>query len=307
MKQKKNWQWSILSMLLICCIILPLKATETPERIRILFTHDLHDAFTPVKVRTDEGIGERGGYARLMTAIEKEKADGIPTLLVDAGDYSMGTLFQSLFEELASELAIMGKMGYEVVTLGNHEFDFRAQGLANHLNTAVEKGGALPQLVASNIEVPEENAFLQQAMDNYGVNNYTILEKDGIKIGIFGLMGKEADTNAPMAGVTFLDQETVAQEMGGILKAEGADLIVCLSHSGTHAKEKHSEDERLAKKVPEIDVIISGHSHTVLEDAIQVGDTYIGSSGTSAANLGVMELDRDATGSWQLVDRKSGV
>src|SRR5690606_12139850 len=117
---------------------------------------------------------------------------------VDAGDYSMGTLFQTIFSTDSPALRIMGKMGYDVTTFGNHEFDFRAEGLAESLMAAKKSKDPLPQIVASNIFFPEgedgslstDLEKLKEAMMEYGVKDYTVIERKGIKIGVFGLMGK---------------------------------------------------------------------------------------------------------------------
>ncbi|HLS60122.1 MAG TPA: 5'-nucleotidase C-terminal domain-containing protein, partial [Virgibacillus sp.] len=120
-------------------------------------------------------------------------------------------------------------------------------------------------------------------------------------IGIFGLMGEEADSNAPMSGVEFESIIDASEDIVGQLEEEDVDLIVAISHSGTSADKKSSEDELLAEAVPEIDVIVSGHSHTFLEEPIIVGDTVIGSTGEYGENLGVLTL-RSADDGWELVD-----
>ena len=115
-------------------------------------------------------------------------------------------------------------------------------------------------------------------MNDYGVKDYTIIERNGIKIGVFGLMGKDAASNAPMSEVKFTDAVENAKRVVNTLKQkEKVDLVICLSHSGTWTDKSKSEDEILAKKVPEIDVIISGHTHTQLIKPIVVGKTIIGS------------------------------
>lgn len=121
----------------------------------------------------------------------------------------MGTLFQSIYASDGPELRIMGQMGYDVVTLGNHEFDFKAKGLTENLNAAKKSGDKLPQMVASNVlfssdedgNLTQTLTNLKQAFQDYGVKDYTILERGGVKIGIFGLMGKDAVLKAPMSGV----------------------------------------------------------------------------------------------------------
>lgn len=301
----------VLLCVLITCFLFQTFASSSDKNLTILFTHDMHDHFTPTKTEKDNEIIQTGGYARLKTAIDQEKSDKVNNILVDAGDYSMGDLFQAIFSSDGPELKIMGLMGYDVTTFGNHEFDFRDTGLTRHLYAAKNSGDKLPQIVNSNIIFPPDQEMtkalvdLKQAMSVYGVKEYTVLERDGIKIGVFGLVGKDAYESAPMTGVTFENiiksaQSTVAK----LRNQEKVDLIICLSHSGTDKDIPKSEDEQLAKKVPEIDVIISGHTHTKLEKPIIVGNTIIGSCGEYSNNLGIIDLAQSSNGRWELKDYK---
>lgn len=124
-----------------------------------------------------------------------------------------------------------------------------------------------------------------------------------MKIGVFGLLGNDAASNAPMSGVTFADNVEVAKKMVKVLKEEEqVDLIIVASHSGTSPNQKKSEDEQLAKKVPEIDIIISGHTHTTFEEPIMINDTIIGSAGEYGENLGVIKLVKNNQERWDLED-----
>ncbi len=306
--------YKIVSLFLISILILTMvfpiiSIAETDKSITILFTHDLHDRFYPINTVVGDRITEIGGYSRLYSAIKAERNKDPESLLIDAGDFSMGTLFQTIFASDAPQLRIMGKMAYEVTTFGNHEFDQRAEGLANSLKVAMESGEKLPLILSSNISFPMDAnnnmtpslKYLKAAMDDYGVKEYTVLIKNGVKIGIFAVMGKDSASNAPMSEVVFLDAIENAKRIVAILKnEEKVDLIICLSHSGTSDNKSKSEDEILAKKVPEIDVIISGHSHTKLEQAIIVGSTIIGSCGEGGENLGIIRLSADSNNQWEL-------
>ncbi len=283
-------------------------ADTDSEALTILFTHDLHDNLLPYTVEENGLAVEQGGYARLLTVINQERAKDPDLLLVDAGDFSMGTLFQTIFSEDSPGLRMLGQMGYDATTFGNHEFDFRPDGLAGSLMAARKSGDQLPQILAANLQYPvdaegriigEDVQQLQHAMDEYGVKDYTILHRKGYKIGVFGIIGKNAISNAPMAGVEFADPvETAGQIVNKLEQQEKVDMIVCLSHSGTDQDLDKSEDVILAKKVPEIDVIISGHSHTTLHEAIVVGDTYICSAGHYGKNLGKITLAHESPGIW---------
>jgi len=308
---KKNVSLVIIFILLITNFLSQAFASSSEKKLTILFTHDLHDHLIANKVEIDNKVIQSGGYCRMKTAIDQQKKEKENNILVDAGDYSMGDLFQSLYASDAPELRIMGLMGYDVTTFGNHEFDFRDSGLTRHLYAAKNSGDKLPQIVNSNIKFPlGENMTkslldLEKAMSAYGVKEYTVLERGGIKIGVFGLIGEDAVGSAPMTEVTFDDIIKSAKSTTKKLKnQEKVDLIVCLSHSGTAKDTSKSEDEQLAKKVPDINVIISGHTHTKLEKPIIVGKTVIGSCGEYSNNLGIIDLMQDTNGQWKMQDYK---
>jgi len=308
---KRSISLVLILIFLITSFLSQTFASSSEKNLTILFTHDMHDHLLPNKTEVDNVVIQSGGYARLKTAIDQEKKEKANNILVDAGDYSMGDLFASIYASDAPELRIMGQMGYDVTTFGNHEFDFRDSGLTRHLYAAKGSGDKLPQIVNSNIIFPtEENMTktllnLKGAMSVYGVKGYTVLEQGGIKIGVFGLIGIDAVGSAPMTGVSFEDIVKSAKSTVEKLKnQEKVDIIVCLSHSGTSKDSIKSEDEQLAKKVPEIDVIISGHTHTKLEHPIVVGKTIIGSCGEYSNNLGVIDLTQDTNGQWKMQDYK---
>jgi len=302
----------VLVLLLTAALLLtgaPYGITDTDgEALTILFTHDLHDNLLPYTVEENGQAVEQGGYARLLTVINQERAKDPDLLLVDAGDFSMGTLFQTIFSEDSPGLRMLGQMGYDATTFGNHEFDFRPDGLASSLMGAKASGDQLPQILAANLQYPTDNEGriigedlqnLQNAMFEYGVKDYTILHRKGYKIGVFGIIGRNAISNAPMAGVEFADPvETAGQIVDKLEQQEKVDMIVCLSHSGTDQDLDKSEDVILAKKVPEIDVIISGHSHTTLNEAVVVGDTHICSAGHYGKSLGKITLANKSPGIW---------
>lgn len=274
--------------------------------ITVLFTHDMHDNFEPFNIELDNQVVERGGFARLYSAILKEREIDSEALLIDGGDYSQGTLFQAIFASHAPSLRLMGMMGYDATVLGNHEFDFRVQGLAKHLKSALASGDDLVDILSSNTNYDIDNKSaglkeLEQAAEDYGVKDYKIVEKNGVKIGMFGLMGYEADSNAPMAEVEFTDYIEEAKRVTKLLKTENVDMIVALSHSGTSSNPKKSEDEILAKEVGDIDVILSAHSHTLLEEPIVINDTTIVSAGRYGQNLGKLVVESNGD-RWKVKD-----
>ncbi len=288
-----------LSILLLAGTVAPALATPPYSGsgipLTILFTHDMHDHFLPAPA---EGGGEYGGFTRLATLLKQERAKAQRSITVDGGDFSMGTLFQTVYSTDAPELRAMGAMGYDVTTLGNHEFDYRQEGLTGMLNAAVKSGEVLPQVVQANYTTPKDplaGAALTKAMESYGVKPYTVLERDGMKIAVFGVLGVDADECAPMSGMEFEPMADAAKRVVAEIKEkEKPDLIVCLSHGGTSKDPKKSEDEQLAKAVSGIDVIISGHTHSTLPEPKVVGETIIVSAGEYTTNLGVLTVERNA-------------
>lgn len=268
------------------------------KSLKVLFTHDLHSHFLPDRIpRPGGGHETQGGYARLAHRIEQERAKAPErTLLVDGGDIAMGTLFHTDFREEASELRLMGKMGYDAATLGNHDYEFLPAGLAAMLRSARARGERLPVLVASNVVFTADNPWdapLKAAFREFPVLEYTVLERNGLRIGLFGLMGHDAAEDCPYSvPVTFANITERSRAVVDVLRnREKVDLILLLSHVGTHPVKSRSEDEILAREVPGIDVIISGHTHTVLPEPILVGKTIIVSAGCFGAYLGALDLD----------------
>ena len=288
----------LLVVLILLSALVTVSADESKE-VTVLFTHDLHSHFLPSK---DEDGGEFGGYARLMTAINEQKAKHPDAILVDGGDFAMGSLFQTCFASDALELRLMGKMGYDATTLGNHEFDYLPQGLAAMLNKAVKSKDRLPQIVNSNYLPPKEddagyNAEITEAFENFGVKKYTIIERGGVYFVLFGIFGTDSDDCAPNSGMVLEDAAETAREVVNTAVKECKDtygkepVVVCLSHSGT--EDGKGEDYELAGKVDGIDLIVSGHTHTTLTEPIKVNDTYIVSAGEYGRNLGVVNMSFD--------------
>lgn len=284
----------ILSMLL--GISMPAFAAEE-KTVTILFTHDLHSHFLP---STDEDGGEFGGFARLMTAINEQKAKYPNAILVDGGDFSMGSLFQTAYATSALELRMMGAMGYDATTFGNHEFDYLPEGLASMLRAAMASGEATPPILNSNYLPKDADTDIGKAFEEYGVRDYIILERGGVYFVLFGLFGSDSDKCAPNSGMTLESPSAVAQRTvdAAVSQCETDygvhPVVVCLSHSGTESGQ--GEDYELAKAVNGIDLIVSGHTHTTLQEAIKVNDTYIVSAGEYGKNLGVVNFTYDSNG-----------
>jgi len=284
-------RWISFVLILVCvCMMLPTAAAAN-DTVTILFTHDLHSHFEPAV----DGMGNSyGGYARLKTAIDAQKKLHPDAVLVDGGDFSMGTLFQTIYASEAAELRLMGALGYDVTTFGNHEFDYRPDGFASMLHAAVDSGEPLPQIVEANYAPTdgEHQALVRDAMDAYGVKEYTVISRGGVNFAVFGINGVDSHACAPMSGMELSDPVEAAKRMVNEITEAVPEprVVICLSHSGTDPDPKKSEDELLAKEVDGIDVIVSGHTHTTLEAPIIVNDTCIVSCGEYGKNLGVLTL-----------------
>lgn len=281
------------------------------QQVDILFTHDTHSHLDPFTSLVDGQETETGGFARTNTLIKEQRAKNPDTLVIDGGDFSMGTLIQTVFESQAAELRLLGYMGCDVTTFGNHEYDFRSKGLANMLTSATGSGDPLPALVVCNVdwdameaaELTEGQQRLKDAFAYAGVRDYTIVQKGDVRIAVVGVFGKDALACAPTCELKFKDPiEAVKATVARIKATEDVDMLVCVSHSGTWEDPKKSEDELLAKAVPELDLILSGHTHTEIRQPICHGSTYVVSCGEYGRNLGSISLRQKADGRWELAD-----
>ena len=293
---------AILTALLLLLCLLPAAGAGQVHETTVLFTHDLHSHFFP---QQDGEGGETGGYARLMTALERERSAHPGALTVDGGDFSIGSLIQALYTDQAPELRTLGAMGYDAVTVGNHEFDHGGEGFAQMLNAAARSGDPLPAVLMANYQPDPSDARaldIRRAMALGGVQEYLLLERGGVTYGIFGLMGEESHSYAPDSGFVLEDRFQAARRCVEALEEQGAQFIICLSHSGTSEKKSDSEDEQLAEEVEGIDLIVSGHSHTTLSQPLLVGDTYIVSAGSYCENLGSITLSWTEEGEKELTD-----
>lgn len=278
-------------------------AAQNEKKLLILHTNDLHSRitgyapeslYTPLTTNDDN---TSGGFARIATIIknEKESFDGT-TLVLDAGDFLMGTLFQAMETRNGFQLRLMKLMGYDVGCLGNHEFDYGPEKTAEIISRSAE-GGEIPVLLLSNaVFDPEDSSddALEKLFNSGIIKRKYVMERDGMKIGFFSLMGKVAADNAAFAKpVRFAGQKSVAKRMVRELKKENCDIIICLSHSGVSKDKKGNitgEDVKLAKKVKGIDVIISGHTHTKLNSPVIVNGTVIVQAGEYGEYVGKLSL-----------------
>ena len=284
--------------------------SKTNKEVNILYTSDVHSHLNSFKTKIEGEDKVVGGFARLNTLMEEHYEENPNTLYVDGGDFSMGTLIQTVYAEEATELRMLGKLGCEVTTLGNHEFDYRMDGLAGMINNALKSGDEIPQMVICNIDwnameeagLNEGQQAVKDAFEAYDVKDYIVLEKGDVKIAVTGVLGKEAYDQAPMCDLIVKDPiEAVKSTVETIKANESADMIVCVSHSGLNEENiEESEDVILATNVPELDVIVSGHSHTLLEEPLVYGDTHIVAPGEYGEYLGNIALTQKEDGRWEM-------
>jgi 5'-nucleotidase/UDP-sugar diphosphatase len=274
-----------------------------PQKLVLLHTNDLHSHlmgkapeadYTPATTGDDQTTG---GVARLATAVAAARtaaaADGTPVLLLDAGDFMMGSLFEIVSTQLASELSVMHALGYDATTIGNHELDWGPAGLAAILQAAGQAGATVP-IVASNMIFsaadPGDDA-LEQVAAAGAISTKLVKTVGSLKVGLFGLLGSEAAAVTPQAApLTFEAIATAAARMVADLRQnDKVDLVIALSHSGIYS-DGTGEDATLAQTVPGIDIIVSGHTHDTLAQPKQIGSTWIVTAGKYGEDLGEMQL-----------------
>jgi 5'-nucleotidase/UDP-sugar diphosphatase len=288
-------------ILFLAILLLSPEVLAAQKEITILHTNDLHShvlGFSPnIDYRPDVigGDATKGGWARVATVLNREREKRAhPVLVLDSGDFLMGSLFHMLAREEAMELRLMKEMGYDVLTLGNHEFDLKPRGLARILSAATAKGG-MPPIVFSNALFSKESDrddTLEAIFSQGIVKPYVVLQKDEMKIGIFGILGKDAAEKSPFASpLKFGDPVEISREMVRVLREkEKVDMVICLSHSGLGEGKSEAEDKILAQKVQGIDLIVGGHSHTRLEKPLVINSTLILQASAYGKCVGILDL-----------------
>lgn len=292
----------IIIVLFFVTAVIALNAQEG-KKLTILHTNDFHShlqgfapesAYTPLVADNDPTIGGLARIAGIIADVRKENPGS--TLVVDAGDCLMGTLFQSLEPETGFQHSLMKKAGYDVVAMGNHDFDFGPKAFSEIVRNAVKMGEIPVFLLGNGITDPDDPAddSFEALISDGIIKPYTVNEINGIRVGLFSLIGKDADESAPYAPpVTFGKIIPAAKKMVRNLKKEGCEVIICLSHSGI-SKDKNGEwggeDVKLAGKVKGIDLIISGHTHTLLKEPLVVKGVPIVAAGDNGRFIGRIDI-----------------
>ena len=224
-------------LMLVCC-------TPRPDHLTILHTNDTHSQVQPKRGT------KLGGYARRMGLIAQERKADKNLLLLDAGDFCQGTPYFNFYGGRV-EIEAMNRMGYDAATLGNHEFDNGLDSLAMLIRMA-----RFP-FVCANYD------FTGTPLEGL-VQPYIILDKGGLKVGIFGLgcSPRGLISTAHFGNITYSDPYSVAQAMADTLHAHNCDVVICLSHVGTAEKTPGATcDSAMVRVTRGIDLVIGGHTH----------------------------------------------
>ena len=256
-----------LSLVMAFTLVVPTAWADEPKEMTgktvILHSNDVHGAIDD--------------YAYMAALRDEYKGKGAEVILADAGDYSQGTAYVSITKG-ENAFDMMNAVGYDVATIGNHEFDYGWEQLKANAGKATFK------IVCADVLEGGATIF----------DPYTIIEKGGVKIGFFGMQTPEAQTKANPAliqGLTFLagkDLYDCAQAQVDALETAGADVIICLSHLGVDASSEPNTSYDMLDNTTGIDMVIDGHSHTVMK---ATAETPIQSTGTAFANIGVIVID----------------
>jgi 5'-nucleotidase len=259
-----------------------LAADSSSVKLTILHTNDTHSRIDPFPL-TDSKFGGMGGIAKRAALIEKIRQQETNVLLLDAGDLFQGTPYFNFFNGEV-EVKAASSLGYEAVTMGNHDFDAGLEGFIKQLPNA-----KYDILVANYV-------FEEKELKNT-VKPYKIFVKSGIRIGVFGL-GVEPAGLVPAklyGGTKYIDPIGTAQEIVQELHHKKCDLVICLSHLGYEYAYTKVSDKVLAAQTEGIDLIIGGHTHTFLTEPQSFtnkkgGQVYIAQVGWAGINLGKIDV-----------------
>ncbi|WP_028911475.1 bifunctional UDP-sugar hydrolase/5'-nucleotidase [Prevotella sp. MA2016] len=225
---------------------------KTKKQLVVLHTNDTHSCIMPLNMNLDnKDIAGRGGFLRRVNMLKEQRQQHPDLLLFDSGDFSQGSGFYTLFRGEV-EIGLMNQMGYDAVTIGNHEFDFGLENLAKLFRMAT-----FP-VVCSNYD------FTGTPCEGL-VKDYITIKRNGLKIGVFALGAplKGLVSNANCKGVKFLDPAETAQKYIDILrKQEKCDVVICLSHLGWQVSEY--PDQQFIRETEGCDLVLGGHTHTYM-------------------------------------------
>lgn len=298
---------------MIGLLLTMLSTSVMAEPFTILHTNDWQSRllgfapnadYTPDVRFDDDTIG---GIARLKTVMDASRGaaavdPGGPVLVLDAGDWTMGTLFHTVTRERGTELQLMSMIGYDAVTIGNHEFDFRPEGLAQMIRSA-QAGHGAPPIIATNLLMSASDARddrLEALFEDESIVRSLVIERGGIRFGLLGVLGERAyEVMGQAEPVTISDPVAALSAQADVLRAAGVDVVILLSHSGVEPDGSggySGPEVDLLEALPQIDLIIGGHSHTPLHDPIMVDGRPIVQAGSDGRFVGRLTMDLSDAG-----------
>jgi 5'-nucleotidase/UDP-sugar diphosphatase len=301
---KKVWRYAVVFLMVLALLLaaMPVVGAQGAEfKLTVLHTNDVHAHYLPFDAgggACDPAKGCWGGVARTATVVNKVRGEGGNVVLLDAGDQFQGTLFYNQYKGEAA-MNFMNAIGYQAMTVGNHEFDDGPGPLGKFV-----KGINFP-LLSANLDVSAEPELAGQ------IKPWTVIEVGGQKVGVFGLTTEELPSIAsPGPNVKVKSAVDSAKEAVAALKGQGVNKIIALTHIG------YGADKALAAAVDDIDLIVGGHTHTYLSSTDETAEgpyptlakspngstVLIVTDGAWAKNLGRLDVTFDANGvatAWQ--------
>lgn len=254
------------------------------QELVILHTNDTHSQITPQTTGAGKGLG---GYERREQYINKVRAENKNVILLDAGDFSQGTPYFTIFKGDV-EIELMNALGYDAVCLGNHEFDNGQQELARRIDNA-----KFP-FVCANYDFKAGESPLAGK-----VKPYTIIEREGKKIGIIGVLTTLKGLVSPKntEGIKYEHPYKIINTLAlELKKREKCDLVILLTHVGyDHGREQSPSDDMLAANSENIDIIIGGHSHTYIKKPAVIKNklgknVIVVTAGEKGENVGRLDI-----------------
>lgn len=257
------------------------------KHLEVLHTNDTHSCIMPLNPNlADTAVAGRGGFLRRVAMIKEERAKNPDLLLIDSGDFSQGSPFYTMFKGDV-EVGLMNLMGYDAVTIGNHEFDFGLENMAR-----IFKMAKFP-VVCANYD------FTGTCVEGL-VKPYVIIKRNGLKIGLFGLSPQlEGLVDlSKCKGVTYLDPIEVGNRVAAELKHDKkCDVVICVSHLGWLRPDEMG-DQKLLACSKDIDLVLGGHSHSYFKALRYVNNADgkavpVDQNGKNAMYVGKLTLSFD--------------
>lgn len=257
------------------------------KHLEVLHTNDTHSCIMPLNPNlADTAVAGRGGFLRRVAMIKEERAKNPDLLLIDSGDFSQGSPFYTMFKGDV-EIGLMNLMGYDAVTIGNHEFDFGLENMAR-----IFKMAKFP-VVCANYD------FTGTCVEGL-VKPYVIIKRNGLRIGLFGLSPQlEGLVDlSKCKGVTYLDPIEVGNRVAAELKHDKkCDVVICVSHLGWLRPDEMG-DQKLLASSKDIDLVLGGHSHSYFKDLRYVNNADgkavpVDQNGKNAMYVGKLTLSFD--------------